>query len=115
MPCPPPDLPNRGIKPTSPTLQVDPLPSEPSGKQGVKPEIMGTSQKEWPLLGRNIQTCSNGTFFVVASIKNRHSNLSARKEGWEGVILPLYSALQLAVVSFDPNFFESIEIQKALL
>ena len=30
--CPPPgDLPNPGIKPRSPTLQVDSLPSEPSG------------------------------------------------------------------------------------
>ena len=33
MPCPPPgDLPNPGIKPESPTLQVDSLPAELSGK-----------------------------------------------------------------------------------
>ena len=33
LPCPPPgDLPNPGIKPRSPTLQVDSLPSEPPGK-----------------------------------------------------------------------------------
>ena len=33
LPCPPPgDLPNPGIKPRSPTLQVDSLPTEPSGK-----------------------------------------------------------------------------------
>ena len=33
MPCPPPrDLPNPGIKPRSPTLQGEPLPSEPPGK-----------------------------------------------------------------------------------
>ena len=32
LPCPPPrDLPNPGIKPRSPTLQADSLPSEPSG------------------------------------------------------------------------------------
>ena len=33
LPCPPPgDLPNPGIKPKSPTLQADALPSEPPGK-----------------------------------------------------------------------------------
>ena len=33
LPCPPPgDLPNSGIEPRSPTLQVDSLPSEPPGK-----------------------------------------------------------------------------------
>ena len=33
LPCPPPgDLPNPGIKPKSPALQVDSLPSEPPGK-----------------------------------------------------------------------------------
>ena len=33
LPCPPPgDLPNPGIEPRSPTLQVDSLPSEPPGK-----------------------------------------------------------------------------------
>ena len=33
LPCPPPgDLPNPGIRPGSPTLQVDSLPSEPPGK-----------------------------------------------------------------------------------
>ena len=32
MPCPPPeDLPNPGIEPRSPTLQVDSLPSKPPG------------------------------------------------------------------------------------
>ena len=34
LPFPPPgDLPNPGIKPRSPTLQADALPSEPPGKQ----------------------------------------------------------------------------------
>ena len=33
LPCPPPgDLPNPGIKPRSPSLQADSLPSEPAGK-----------------------------------------------------------------------------------
>ena len=35
LPCPPPgDLPNPGIEPRSPALQVDSLPSEPPGKLG---------------------------------------------------------------------------------
>ena len=35
LPCSPPgDLPNPGIKPRSPTLQADSLPSEPRGKPG---------------------------------------------------------------------------------
>jgi len=33
LPCPPPgDLPKPGIKPRSPSLQADSLPSEPPGK-----------------------------------------------------------------------------------
>ena len=33
LPCPPPgDLPNPGVEPRSPALQVDSLPSEPPGK-----------------------------------------------------------------------------------
>ena len=36
LPCPPPgDLPNTGIKPRSPTLQVDSLPSEPPGRPRI--------------------------------------------------------------------------------
>ena len=36
LPCPPPgDLPNSGIKPRSPALQVDLLPSEPPGKPTI--------------------------------------------------------------------------------
>ena len=40
FPClPPGDLPNPGIKPRSPILQADALPSEPPGKPG-KREVM---------------------------------------------------------------------------
>ena len=36
LPCPPPrDLPNPGIKPRSPALQMDSLPAEPQGKPGT--------------------------------------------------------------------------------
>ena len=38
LPCPPPgDLPNPGIEPRSPALQVDSLPSEPPGKPWDEP------------------------------------------------------------------------------
>ena len=59
LPCPPPgDLPKPGIKPRSPTLQADSLPSEPPGNpkntrvgslyllQGIFP----TQQSNWGLL-----------------------------------------------------------------
>ena len=59
LPCPPPgDLPNPGIKPRSPTVQADSLPSEPPGKpknfgvgslsllQGIFP----TQESDWGLL-----------------------------------------------------------------
>ena len=58
LPCPPPgDLPNPGIKPRSPVLQADSLPSEPPGKpkkmgvgslsrfQGFKASITQNSQQ----------------------------------------------------------------------
>ena len=53
LPCPPPgDFPNPGIKPRSPTLQVDSLPSEPTGKPkntGVGSLLLlkGTSQPRY--------------------------------------------------------------------
>ena len=41
LPCPPPgDLPNPGIKPMSPALQVDSLPSKPPGKPYVAINIL---------------------------------------------------------------------------
>ena len=57
--CPPPgDLPNSGIKPRSPTWQVDSLPSEPQGKPrntgvGVLSLLQGnflTQESNWSLL-----------------------------------------------------------------
>ena len=44
LPClPPGDLPNPGIKPRSPALQVDSLPAEPPGKPIPSPKV-GTSR-----------------------------------------------------------------------
>ena len=40
LPFPPPgDLPNPGIKPQSPALQADPLPSQPPGKPYYNPDV----------------------------------------------------------------------------
>ena len=59
LPCPPSgDLPNPGIKPRSPTLQVDSLPSAPPGKLknigvgslSLLPGIFPTQESNWGLL-----------------------------------------------------------------
>ena len=59
MPCPPPgDLPNSGIKPWSPPLQMDSLPYEPPGKpmntemgsQFLLQGIFPTQELNWVLL-----------------------------------------------------------------
>ena len=51
LPCPPPgDLPNPGIKPRSPSLRADSLPSEPPGK----PKNTGVGSL--PLLQGNFPT-----------------------------------------------------------
>ena len=67
LPCPPPgDLPNPGIKPRSPTLQVDSLPSEPKGNPRLlewvaAPFSKGSSQS------RNLTgvSCIAGGFLPV--------------------------------------------------
>ena len=59
LPClPPGDLPNPGIKPRSPTLQADSLPSEPPGKPknigvgslSLRQWIFPTQESNWGLL-----------------------------------------------------------------
>ena len=59
LPCPPPgDLPNPGIRPRSPALQVDSLPAEPPGKPkntgvgslSLLPQIFPTQEMNWGLL-----------------------------------------------------------------
>ena len=58
--CPPPgDLPNPGIEPRSPTLQVDSLPSEPPGKPkdtGVGIPSPGEKRASLSLLQGNVPT-----------------------------------------------------------
>ena len=59
LPCPPPgDLPNPGIKPRSPALKADSLPSDPPGKPlntevgslSLLQEIVQTQKSNWGLL-----------------------------------------------------------------
>ena len=48
LPCPSPrDLPDPGIKPGSPTLQADSLPSEPPGKPKYANEVQASLCEEW--------------------------------------------------------------------
>ena len=48
LPCPPPgDPPNPGIKPRSPALKEDSLPSEPPGEPHVKTEEKKPNTKEF--------------------------------------------------------------------
>ena len=48
LPCPSPrDLPDPGIKPGSPTLQADSLPSEPPGKPKYDDEVQASLCEEW--------------------------------------------------------------------
>ena len=63
FPCPPPgDLPNPGIKPRSPALQADSLPSEPPRilEWVAYPFSRGTS---WPRNQRGV-SCIEGGFFT---------------------------------------------------
>ena len=73
------------------------------------------SKEEWPLLGRNIQTCNNETFLLWQALTIGIHICQQERNGGEFFILSLYWGLQFATVSFDPNFFERNEIQKALL
>ena len=63
LPCPPPgDLPNLGIKPRSPTLQVDSLPSEPPGKL-INTGVGSLSVSSW-LRNWTGVSCIAGEFFT---------------------------------------------------
>ena len=63
--CSPGDLPNPGIKPRSPALQADSLPSEPPGQtyQGSK-YFFGRSNYGSTYLNLSIQDFVSLTFFV---------------------------------------------------
>ena len=74
LPFPPPgDLPNPGIKSRSPALQVDSLPSEPTGKPNnpgvgslsLLPGIFLTQESNWA-------SCVSGRFFISWATREAH-------------------------------------------
>ena len=55
LPCPPPeDLPNPGIKPRSPALQEDALPSELPGKYIILLEEAKFKNSSWPAIKKEV-------------------------------------------------------------
>ena len=53
------DLPNPGIKPRTPTLQVDSLPAEPQGKLFLKHQVLLKKTRSWTLKIKSVQcSCS---------------------------------------------------------
>ena len=109
LPCPPPgDLPNPGIKPRSPTLQVDSLLSEPPAKpkntgvcslsllQGICP----TQESNWGLLHCKqilYQLSYQGSSLTSAIIKpkmkgilQRHQNVNSTEDN---IIVNLYAPM----------------------
>ena len=60
LPCPPPgDLPNPGIEPRSPILQVDSLPSEPPGSPRILEGVANPFSREssWPRIWTRLLHC----------------------------------------------------------
>ena len=118
LPCPPPgDLPNSGIKPRSPTLQADSLPSEPPGKP--KNNGVGSLSLLQGIFPTRIQTrlsCIAGRFFTYAFYCLFSEGV--RKLGKGGginnfYILPTIQIhLQKACVSFIINKFEKSNWKK---
>ena len=58
LPCPPPgDLPNPGIKPRSPALQVDSLPTEPQRKPMKEKRYQYYFTSVCPMHAKSLQSC----------------------------------------------------------
>ena len=86
LPCPPPgDLPDPGIKPGSPALQVDSLPSEPPGLLRS-----GKSHRQRSLVGYSLWDCK----------RVRH-NLATKQHylGWTGTNWDMISGALLLLVT----------------
>ena len=96
LPCPPPgDLPNPGIEPRSPALQVDSLPSEPPGK------LMNTGVGSLPLL--------QGIFLIQESnlclLHCRHILYQLNYQGSPPTSLPTpkYGKIYSSITTADRN------------
>ena len=80
------DLPNRGMEPRSPSLQVDSLPAEPQGKSkstgvgslSLLQQIFLTQESNWGLLHRRqilYQLISQGVAYIF-SVHKQTSNIT---------------------------------------
>ena len=75
LPCPPPrDLPNPGIKPRSPTLKADSLPSDPLGKP-INTEVGSLSLLQG----------------IILTQKSNWGLLHCRQVSYQGSLLPCIS------------------------
>ena len=63
------DLPNLGIEPRCPTLQVDSLPSEPLGKSSMA-QVKGKKQMK-EIQKKNLETSLNNCVFYVAKLPSQ--------------------------------------------
>ena len=81
MPCPPPgDLPNPGIEPGFPTLQVDSLPAELPGKPGPTSGICHYLEA-----GEEREACKKSTTRCEVGGKQKYVSHELREVGeWAG-------------------------------
>ena len=114
MPFPSPGvLPDPGIKPRSPTLQADTLPSEPPGKP-----LSTDIQKEIIVCGF-LGEASRLRLFVTPWTVARQAPMSMgffRQEYWSGLPFPsprfvIYSLYYVKVVSLYDHFVERVFFQ----
>ena len=95
LPCPPPvDLPNPGIEPMSPTLQVDSLPSEPPGNP-KKTGVGSLSLHQGILLtpvsaaaAKTLQSCPTLCDPIDSSPPGSPVPGFSRQEHWSGLPFP---------------------------
>ena len=86
LPCPPPpgDRPNPGIKPRSPTLQADYLPSEPPDEKGMKYRNTGSVDESWKYHAKGKKPVTKGRILYHSlyikywDVKSRDTKISIR-------------------------------------
>ena len=114
LPFPSPgNLPNPGIKPGSPALQADPLPSEPPGKPSW---FINDSYSELPFQSPDFQLLEDKsqflsiiiffTFFLCPTQVFMHWSFSINSLNlliWKNLVLFVASALHILLSSFNPQ------------
>ena len=73
------DLPNPGVEPGSPALQVDSLPSEPQGKPLKLTEIPLSNKKKWTTCSWSVSEC----YILYNSISMTSSKSQSYRDGEE--------------------------------